>query len=87
MNRQGVLQQDPELLERTQNAVLAIPTRHSSPSTVVYAMSIAIKMDDSIGGVHNGFSVVCVSFLVVHDIEFAEISTAEFVPGFQLGCS
>ena len=51
-----------------------------------YAMSIDIVRVVSIG-VHNGLSIVRVSFLVVHDIEFAEISTAEFVPGFQLGYS
>lgn len=54
---------------------------------MVYAISIVSTMLDSIGGVRNGLSIVFVSFLVVHDIEFAEISTAEFVPGFQLGCS
>ena len=87
MNRYVVLQQNPELLERTQNAVFAAFTRHRSPRTVVYAISIVSTMLDSIGGVRNGLSIVFVSFLVVHDIEFAEISTAEFVPGFQLGCS
>jgi hypothetical protein len=52
---------------------------------VVYAMSIPISIVAYIG-VHDGLSIVCVSFLVVHDVEIAEISLAEFVSGFQLGC-
>jgi hypothetical protein len=47
-------------------------------STVIYKVVII--------RVYNGLSIVCVSFLEMHDIKIADITLAEFVPGLQLGC-
>ena len=35
--------------------------------------------------VYNGLSIVSVSFHVVYDVEFTDITLAEFLCGFQLG--
>jgi hypothetical protein len=36
-------------------------------------------------GVRDGLSIVCVSFLVVYDVECADVTLAEFLGGLQLG--